>query len=252
MEEGKYIRFDVSNELIEPDETITNHEVIDIIGLTVRWCGATDDDILRQNRLGNLPVYKVHKINRTPKGGIERVLRPSSISIEEGGGPGEEEFFLIGIDSVCLLPDVINVEKRRPDFLHEKITPHEEESPSHPLIGESTHSTELEADLTTALQQVEELKQSLADTRAELAEAQAAAPQEVVTVNAALWEASCEAACAVTEQIAKNHERGITKGAFLDRMRAAATGKKTCSGADKVAWKALPDEYKNGPGCPKK
>ncbi|WP_279076666.1 hypothetical protein [Bilophila wadsworthia] len=183
VEEEKYIRLHESKELYEPDETITNHEVIDIIGLTVRWCGATDEDILRQNRLGNLPVYKVYKINRTPKGGIVRVLHPSSISIEEGGEPGEEEFFLIGIESVCLLPDVINVEKRRPDFLYKRITPHEEEPPSRPLVGESTHITELEAELTIALQRAEVAEQALADTRAELAETKAAALQEVSNPN---------------------------------------------------------------------
>lgn|GEM_PF-5951710 len=98
------------------------------------------------------------------------------------------------------------------------------------------------------------LKARISELEAEIMEfkAQTAAPQEVVTVNAALWEESCKAACVVTEQIAKNRERGITKDAFLGRMKAVTPNKVTCSGADRAAWKALPDEYKNGPGCPKK
>ena len=104
------------------------------------------------------------------------------------------------------------------------------------------------ADFVATLHEAEDLKQALAEAREQLA----AAPQEVVTVNAALWEESCKAACVVTEQIAKNRERGITKAAFLGRMKAVTPNKVTCSGADRAAWKALPDEYKNGPGCPKK
>ena len=105
-----------------------------------------------------------------------------------------------------------------------------------------------------ATQRAEAAERALAEAQAKLAEAktQTTTPQEVVTVNTALWEDSCEAACIVIEQIAKNQERGIIKNDFLNRMRAASSKKKTCSGADKTAWKAFPDEYKNGPGFPKK
>ena len=93
-----------------------------------------------------------------------------------------------------------------------------------------------------------------AELEAELAEAkaQAAAPQEIVTVDAALWENSCKAACTVLVEIMGNGETGITRDNFLERMRAIIPGKRTHTKADKIAWATLPDRYKNGPGCPKK
>ena len=54
--------------------------------------------------------------------------------------------------------------------------------------------------------------------------AQTAAPQEVVTVNAALWEESCKAACVVTEQIAKNRERGICQHEHDDNFSGCPGG----------------------------
>jgi len=94
----------------------------------------------------------------------------------------------------------------------------------------------------------------IAELEAELAEAkaQAAAPQEIVTVDAALWENSCKAACTVLVEIMGNGETGITRDNFLERMRAIIPGKRTHTKADKIAWATLPDRYKNGPGCPKK
>ncbi len=76
--------------------------------------------------------------------------------------------------------------------------------------------------------------------------------QEIVTVDAALWETSCRAACSVLVEIVGSGERGITNAVFLERMKALAPGKRTHTKADKIAWKALPDRHKNGPGCPKK
>lgn len=81
MDYGKYVYVKKAKEFFEEDETITNHEVMDILELKKRWVGATDEDIVRQNRIGNLPVYKMCKINRTPRGEIERVLHLYSISI---------------------------------------------------------------------------------------------------------------------------------------------------------------------------
>jgi len=76
--------------------------------------------------------------------------------------------------------------------------------------------------------------------------------QEIVTVDAALWETSCRAACSVLVEIVGSGEMGITNAVFLERMKALAPGKRTHTKADKIAWKALPDRHKNGPGCPKK
>lgn len=252
MDDGKYVYVKKAKEFFEEDETITNHEVMDILELKKRWVGATDEDIVRQNRIGNLPVYKVCKINRTPRGEIERVLHLYSISIgykeDENGYIDESVCVLYGEESLCLLPDVINVEKCRPDFLHEIITPHKEESPSHPLVGEATHIGELEAQLTAALQRAGAAEQALAKAQEQLA----AAPQEVGTVDAALWENSLDAACTVLVGIMDNGEVGITKDNFGERMRDASPNKRTHTKADRLAWKKLPDRHKAGPGRPKK
>lgn len=90
-------------------------------------------------------------------------------------------------------------------------------------------------------------KATLADTKV-----QATAPQEVVTVNLPLWDASCKAACKVLVEIMGNGETGITKDGFRERMKAYASGYSPHTNAVSAAWKALPDRYKNGPGCPKK
>lgn len=122
-----------------------------------------------------------------------------------------------------------------------------ENVPSTQLSRAKKRITELETQYDAALQQIEELKQALAE-----AKAQTAAPQEVVPVDAALWESSCEAACTVLVEIVGNGETGMSKAIFLERMKALAPGKRTHTKADKIAWKALPNRYKNGPGCPKK
>ncbi len=97
---------------------------------------------------------------------------------------------------------------------------------------------------------VAELEQQLADTRAQLAAV--SQPQEVVTVDAALWEDSCRAACSVLVKIVGGGETDITNAAFQKRMAAAASGGRTHTKADKIAWKSLPDAHKAGPGRPQK
>ena len=127
-----------------------------------------------------------------------------------------------------------------------------ENVPSTQLSRAKKRITELETQYDAALQQIEELKQALADTRAELAEAKAAKPQQVGTVDATLWENSLDAACTVLVGIMDNGETGITKDTFGERMRDASPNKRTHTKADRLAWKNLPDRYKAGPGRPKK
>lgn len=77
-------------------------------------------------------------------------------------------------------------------------------------------------------------------------------PQEITTVDATLWASSCSAACDLLVKIMSDDERGITNPMFLERMKAISPNKRTHTDVDKLAWKALPDKYKNGPGRPKK
>ena len=72
------------------------------------------------------------------------------------------------------------------------------------------------------------------------------------TVNAALWEDSCRAACSILVEIMSNGEADIIKRDFEERLKNATAGKRTHSKVDRIAWEALPDKYKHGPGCPKK
>lgn len=51
--------------------------------------------------------------------------------------------------------------------------------------------------------------------------------QEIVTIDSALWETSCRAACSVLVELVGSGEMGITTNAvLLERMRASTPGKK--------------------------
>lgn len=166
MDDGKYVYVDRTEEQFERDETVTNHEVIYLNNLKERWVGAKDEDIVRQNRLGSLPIYSVDKINRTQQGEIVRVLSPFNYPklCEELDEYGEVEgtHIICGFGLVCLLPDVMDVENRRPDFLSEIITL-QEEFPS--LVREDIYAEELETKLTVPLQRAEAAEQALAEVR---------------------------------------------------------------------------------------
>ena len=110
--------------------------------------------------------------------------------------------------------------------------------------------------------QVSELKAQVSDLQAKLAEAEARAadaqkaladaPKEVVTVNAELWGDSMAAACAVLVEIVESGETGVVREAFNARMKAASRIKMTHTKSDMIAWKALPERHKSGPGAPLK
>ena len=94
----------------------------------------------------------------------------------------------------------------------------------------------------------------IAELEAQLAEVtnQEGQGKQEGMVNAALWEDSCRAACSVLVEIMSNGETGIIKRDFEERLKNATAGKRTHSKVDRIAWEALPDTYKNGPGCPKR
>lgn len=114
-----------------------------------------------------------------------------------------------------------------------------------------------EFQLAEAQKQIESLHQwnkRLNDQNQELRTELAAAsqPQEVVTVDAALWENSFRAACSVLVKIVGNNETGITRSTLENRMKDVASGGRTHTKADRIAWESLPDKHKSGPGRPKK
>ena len=91
----------------------TQEPLVLITVLFQRWSGATHEEILDQERVGELLPFDREKTILLPSGQKEHWLQPGSIRVESWDG----ETNITDVATVFLESNIREIEKKRPDFL---------------------------------------------------------------------------------------------------------------------------------------
>ena len=96
----------------------TQEPLVLITALFRRWSGATQEEILDQERMGELLPFDREKTILLPSGQKEHWLQPGSIRVD--GWDGETN--ITDVITVFLESNIREIEKKRPDFLCPMVT----------------------------------------------------------------------------------------------------------------------------------
>lgn len=254
---------------------VTTADLLNLPELQKRWTGATDKEILTEERTGRLIPHYLEKAIQT-ENGIEKWLRQGHIPANDWNG---ETWIERGdpacIDVVFIESNVEEIEKRRPDFLCKIVNLSERDGEGNSPAGNAPALSEeereqienfkqwnktlhennckLNAELEHKNTRIAELEAQVAALTNELAkreEAQTAATSAPGTiVNSDRWEKSVSAAFELWHEIICGSKKNWIYDNFCSALK-----KKYHSYHTKVlhlAWKHLPEAYKQGAGRPK-
>ena len=146
----------------------TQEPLVLITALFRRWSGATQEEILDQERMGELLPFDREKTILLPSGQKEHWLQPGGIRIDSWNG----EINITDAESVFLESNIREIEKKRPDFLCPMVTL--EDRPylaakkiENPLPWYQNTLADVRAELDKNKEQLAEAESALATQKAE-------------------------------------------------------------------------------------
>lgn len=235
------------------DIIITNEELIPFLSLEKRWKGATSYEIKGLIDTGKMVCFHRQKTIFNGEDKEHYLKSYGNLYFDYGF----EEYRCVE-DVIILLRDVEEIERERPDFLCSQVPLEDLEkdilSPPCPSCSNfQRRIAELNSQLIEAQKRIVELEARLEEVSCQTKEA-INTPQEVVTVDAALWEDSCKAMGKILVEIIENGEtvqkdsKDLSAQTLKTRLKAASERKRIHSKVDAIAWEVLPEKYRNRPG----
>lgn len=235
------------------DIIITNEELIPFSSLEKRWKGATPYEIKGLADTGKMVCF--HRQKTIFKGeDKEHYLKLHGNLYFDYDFEG----YRYVEDVIILLRDVEEIEREHPDFLCSQVPVEDLEkdilSPPCPSCSDfQRRIAELNSQLVESQKRIVELETRLEEVSCQARKA-INTPQQVVTVDAALWEDSCKAMGKVLVEVIENGEtvqkdsKDLSVKTLKTRLKDASERKRIHSKVDAIAWEVLPEKYRNGPG----
>ena len=173
--------------------------------------------------------------------GLEKPRFLNDRKYRQGGRPSVLDEILF------LLSDIIAYEDEDPTVKYDIVDPDKAWKERLNLTDDKSLIVDLRQQLKEAQEETKKQRQLTNKFKNEL---EGIKENEIpTTVNSKLWEASVNTALALIVEILLGDKKDWKKCEFTERLRSGGGG--SHSKVEKAAWKAVPEEFKWGPGRPK-